>query len=504
MHMSVSRIPMLGRCKGVVEGRWFGLRRTIVEGGRERPTSISARIAANHGASTDHWAGTCPERAVEMQLDSNLLGHDDTTAQMNTVRLLTIWARLNSETWVSRAGKSEGGGYSRRGPWTVPKGLWVDSRTVRVELTPFGRHLTDDDHKEDACNNEEGRKNESFWYTYPELQDLDLIANDDTFTEKQDLESMHLEDNKEREELERRVWAMYGRGVEGLFIMAGVEEEGVVSAREASGNEENLAEVAVPLPRPLLTPSSIPTRVKEKSTRERVTRPSISTRLGGTSARPAAKREKTQVWVWDWKARVRIREFEAEGGESVEVRVFLVAARELYEEQELVLSPSRSNTKPRDVSPTSMLPQTGSFSTLPNTASSNNVSSSSVTSTATTYAYQPRIASTPSEAWDYDHPGYVGCVGTFVNELDTAELCGNCMARRRLGPESDTSYVEEGQEEGDREGSVVQGTVYLSERIVEQLITEHNESPEMWRDRMKGLRREVVLPFLRERLRWGV
>lgn len=147
----------------------------------------------------------------------------------------------------------------------------------------------------------------------------------------------------------------------------------MVSAREASGNEEDLAEAGerhsegqeptaeegdvdpqphlapVPLPRPLLTPSSIPTRVKEKSTRERVTRPSISTRLGGTSARPAARREKTRVWVWDWKARVRIRECEAGSGESVEFRVFLVAARELYENQELVLSPSRSNTKPLEM-----------------------------------------------------------------------------------------------------------------------------------------------------------
>lgn len=47
----------------------------------------------------------------------------------NVDRLLTIWARLNSETWVSRAGKSEGGGYSRQGTWTVPKGMWADSRT---------------------------------------------------------------------------------------------------------------------------------------------------------------------------------------------------------------------------------------------------------------------------------------------------------------------------------------------------------------------------------------
>lgn len=37
---------------------------------------------------------------------------------------------------------------------------WLNEQgVVRVELTPFGRHLTDDDHKEDAHNNEEGRKN---------------------------------------------------------------------------------------------------------------------------------------------------------------------------------------------------------------------------------------------------------------------------------------------------------------------------------------------------------
>ncbi len=238
--------------------------------------------------------------------------------------------------------------------------------------------------------------------------------------------------------------------------------------------------------------------------------------------------------MWDWKVRVRVREFDVGGGESVEVRVFLVPARELYEEEVSVLSPSGTSTKTRDPSPTSMLPQTDSFLTLPNTASSNRTSTSSniftsstptpsastpsisiissnsvsmpaAASTPTTNVSQPTTASTASQArnYGYDHPGYVGCVGTFVNELGTAEMCGNCMARRRLGSRPTEEDYEESGEEERREVSVVQGTVYLSERIVEEM-SQNSLGEQKRGEGMKGLEPDVVLPFLRERLRWGV
>lgn len=71
----------------------------------------------------------------------------------NVDRLLAIWAKLNPETWVARREsrsveegsesdsegkgyskdedhfKRGGGGWSRRGTWSVPRGVWVDSRT---------------------------------------------------------------------------------------------------------------------------------------------------------------------------------------------------------------------------------------------------------------------------------------------------------------------------------------------------------------------------------------
>lgn len=85
-------------------------------------------------------------------------------------------------------------------------------------------------------------------------------------------------------------------------------------------------------------------------------------------------------------------------------------------------------------------------------------------------------------------------------------MCANCMASRRIGlsGERREGSKKGGEEEEGREGSVVQGTVYLSERIVEDMGKEYDDTTRrMWRESM-GLGPSVVLSFLRERLRWIV
>ncbi|KAI0742156.1 hypothetical protein BC629DRAFT_1445632, partial [Irpex lacteus] len=159
-----------------------------------------------------------------------------------------------------------------------------------------------------------------------------------------------------------------------------------------------------------------------------------------------AKRKGTKdarVWVWGWKARVRIREFAVGGGESVEVRVFLVPAQQLTsnedEEASMVVLTRLGGDNARDracrlqdVSPTSTLTASTlplSWTDSPSTYLTTLTSSTPSSSTLDTTAAQA-LRSDEARSWDYDHPGYIGCVGTFVNELETAKRCGNCMARR--------------------------------------------------------------------------
>lgn len=125
-----------------------------------------------------------------------------------------------------------------------------------IELTPFGRSMDAEDEEVDCSEenrsstndydeheetkrpepestrrkkryrywtSEDVRDTESFGYTYRELQDLRLNSSDNVPTEKLDSKKMaHSKEAKERWELEKRVWAVYGRGVQGLFEVAGV------------------------------------------------------------------------------------------------------------------------------------------------------------------------------------------------------------------------------------------------------------------------------------------
>lgn len=125
---------------------------------------------------------------------------------------------------------------------------------------------------------------------------------------------------------------------------------------------------------------------------------------------------------------MRVREFDVRrgGGEGVVVTVFLVPAQELKVDEdndgeEPVLGGlGRAGTKAQagqsqnvvstsasSTSSTLSLSRTDSSFTCLTTLTSSTPSSSTLDTTAA-----QALRSEEARSWDYDHPGYVGCVGT--------------------------------------------------------------------------------------------